>query len=168
MIVFLIDLHPRLFGCRCDKFQIEAVWSHQFEDTPISQFVPEDHDPFLRAAVRRLAHCQGHRIRPGAKPQRAGAVGPHAPRTGNRADDGAPTADEWSTRRRAQSNNAAKNEPTLTGMSRPIRSLDCESSCTHIVTSQVCFVSADRFPSSNFYSTRKCLTTLAFKQISIL
>lgn len=112
MIVFLIEYYIYFaFSCKCDKsggFQIEAVCPHQFEDTPISQFVPEDHDPFLGAAAGRLPHCQGHRIRPGAEPQRAGAVGPHAPRTGDGADDGCPTADEWSTRRRALNNNAAE------------------------------------------------------------
>lgn len=89
-------------------FKFKVVCSHQFEDALISQFVPENHDPFLRVAVGRLAHCQGQRICPGAKLKRAGAVRPHTPHTGERADDGAPTADEWSTRRRAQNNNTVK------------------------------------------------------------
>lgn len=64
------------------------VCSHQFEDAVVSLSVSEDHDGVLRAAAGRLPHGQGQGIRPGTKPQHAGAVGPNTPHTWNRADYG--------------------------------------------------------------------------------
>lgn len=52
----------------------------------VSQSVSEDHDAVLGAAAGCLPHGQGQGVRPGTKAQHAGAVGPHAPHTWNRAD----------------------------------------------------------------------------------
>lgn len=60
--------------------------SHQFEDAVVSQSVSEDHNAVLRAASGCLPHGQGQGVHPGTKAQHAGAVGPHAPHTWNRAD----------------------------------------------------------------------------------
>lgn len=65
----------------------------------VSEFVSEDHDPLLRAAVGCLSHGQGQRVRPGTKPQHTGAVRPHTPHTRNRADSKAWRTDDESQRR---------------------------------------------------------------------
>ncbi len=62
-----------------------VVCSHQFEDALVSQSVSQDRDAVLRAAAGCLPYSQGQGVRPGTKPQHAGAVSPHAPDTWNRA-----------------------------------------------------------------------------------
>lgn len=124
------------------------VCSHQFEDALVSQFVSEEHDGVLRAAAGCAPHGQGQGVRPGTKPQHAGAVGPHAPHARNGAHYrtwGTDVEEERSkstTTGRIKITGSEVNHQKLSDASLDVMCSRCYVVCI------TCFVSIDEFSGS--------------------